>query len=62
MIDFLSKEGHLTTEKITKRLTMDTIELDRHANLLVDTWESTGIIKSLYRDWKIQRKIAEELN
>ncbi|POS88100.1 hypothetical protein EPUL_000529 [Erysiphe pulchra] len=61
VVDFLSKEGHFTTEKITDRLMMDSVKLDQYANHLVDTWESKGIIKSLYRDWKIQRKIAEEL-
>ncbi|RKF59299.1 putative transcription factor iiic-like protein [Erysiphe neolycopersici] len=61
VIDFLSKEGQLTSEKIMARRMMDSVELDQYANHLVDTWESKSIIKYLYRDWKIQRKIAEEL-
>ncbi|KAI6245318.1 hypothetical protein HI914_06594 [Erysiphe necator] len=61
VIDCLSHEGHFNAEKSSAEYTMDTVQLDQYANNIVDTWESKGIIMSLYRDWKIQRKIAEEL-
>ncbi|RKF82893.1 putative transcription factor iiic-like protein [Golovinomyces cichoracearum] len=61
VISALSQEGHLDSKKIAERNRMKPTQVDDHANQLVDDWEERGIIKSLYRDWKTQRTIAEDV-
>ncbi|RKF71802.1 putative transcription factor iiic-like protein [Golovinomyces cichoracearum] len=61
VISALSQEGHLDSEKIAERNRMKPTQVDDFANHLVDDWEDRGIIKLLYRDWKTQRTIAEDV-
>ena len=60
VIDQLENEGYLTPDKLAEREKMKAKKRRDYANELVDGWEATGILKTLYRDFKGQLEAARE--
>ena len=57
---WLSAHGHLSPEKIVARESMRQAKRQKEANKLVDTMESTGEMKSLYRQFKENLQAARD--
>jgi hypothetical protein len=52
-MDMLESSGQLSPEKLTARERMKPKQRREDANNLVDNWEADGLVKRLYRDFKI---------
>lgn len=57
----LEEDGYCTPEKVVERDQMKSKQRMKCANDIVDLWQEEGKIKHLYRDFKIQKDTAREL-
>lgn len=61
MLQSLQEEGELTPAKLAEREAMNLKKRTKYANKVVDRWEESGQIKSLWRDYKSQVDTARNL-
>jgi len=53
VVDMLDNSGQLKAAKLTAREKMKPKQRRENANNVVDSWEAEGLVKGLYRDFKI---------
>lgn len=61
VLQSLEAEGELTPAKLAERDAMSLIKRTKYANKVVDRWEESDQIKSLWRDYKSQVDTARNL-
>ncbi|CZR56986.1 uncharacterized protein PAC_06875 [Phialocephala subalpina] len=61
VLQSLQEEGELTPAKLAEREAMNLKKRTKYANKVVDRWEESGQIKSLWRDYKSQVDTARNL-
>lgn len=61
MVSRLEDEDECTPVKLAERDRMNSKQRHKYANKIVDRWQGEGHIKTLYKDFKLQKDTAREL-